>query len=67
VRDIFILSEIWAQDKIFYLSLTVPVLAPNYKKCILSPPKVKKVLSIRITLCEICLFEFIRMEGAQSP
>jgi len=49
MRDIFILNEIWAQDKIYfgkhfawlkyftYHLLLVPVLAPNYKQHILLP------------------------------
>jgi hypothetical protein len=51
MRNIFILNEIWTQDKIyisvgtfalvelFHLSL-IPVLAPNYKQHILSPAEV---------------------------
>jgi hypothetical protein len=52
-RDIFILNEIWTQDKIYiYVSRhfswlkyctyhSVSILAPNYKQHILSPAKVR--------------------------
>jgi hypothetical protein len=53
VRNIFILNDIWAQDKIYILVGTllgwniflhlVPVLAPNYKQQILSQAKVRRV------------------------
>jgi hypothetical protein len=54
MRDIFILNEIWVEVKIHILIGTfawlkyftyrlVPILAPNYKQHILSPPKVKKI------------------------
>jgi hypothetical protein len=42
----------------------VPVLAPNYKQNILSPAKDGKfMLFISWTLCQICLFDFSRVEG----
>jgi hypothetical protein len=40
----------------------VPILAPNSAHFVAGQSK-KSVLFIGITLCEICLFEFIRMEG----
>jgi hypothetical protein len=52
---IFILNEMWTHDYVYisryfawfkhftYRLLLVPVLAPNYKQHILSPPKVRKV------------------------
>jgi hypothetical protein len=59
IRNIFILNEIRAQDKIyifwealplvkiFYLSPLVPVLAPNYKQHISSPAKVRFLSVLR--------------------
>jgi hypothetical protein len=77
MRGIFILNEIWAQDKIYFgkhfawlkyfTYRLVPVLAPNYKQHILSPAKViKSMLFISWIVCKMCLFEFIRVERARS-
>jgi hypothetical protein len=49
--------------EIFCLSLTVPVLALNYKHHILSPAEVRKVCYSVAELCQICLFEFISGRG----
>jgi hypothetical protein len=46
--------------EIFYL---VPVLTPNYKHHILLSAEVRKVCYSLVTLCNICLFEFIRVGG----
>jgi hypothetical protein len=44
----------------------LPVLAPICKQHILSPVKVRNVRYPLAELCDICLFEFVRVEGAWS-
>jgi hypothetical protein len=44
----------------------VPVLAPNYKLHILSLAEVRKVCYSLAELCQICLFEFIRVDGGAT-
>jgi hypothetical protein len=56
IRNIFILNEIWTQNKIYSVRLLAwlkyftyhsgPVLAPNYKQHILSPAEVRKLYSL---------------------
>jgi hypothetical protein len=51
----------WLKHFTYHL---VPVLALNCKQHILSSAKVRKVCySLAELLCQICLFEFIRVEG----
>jgi hypothetical protein len=55
-------SKMWTKtEKIKFMK--VLVLAPNYKQHILSQDKLINLLSLTWTLCQMCLFEFIRVEG----
>jgi hypothetical protein len=45
---------------------SVLVLAPKYKQHILSPARVRKVCYSLAELCQICLFEFIPVEGGAT-
>jgi hypothetical protein len=63
-RDCFtLLCFAWLK---YFTYHSVPVLAPNYKQHILSPANVRKVLLISWTVCQMCLFEFIRVEGGAT-
>jgi hypothetical protein len=61
----YIFGRHFARLKYFTYHL-VPVLAPNYKQYILLPAEVRKVRYSLATLCHICLFEFIRVEGGAT-
>jgi hypothetical protein len=69
MRDIFILEEIWVQGKIYILVGTL--LGWNIKLSLFYNSNftqvyvnLEKSIIHYSALCQICLFEFIRVEGA---
>jgi hypothetical protein len=76
-RDKFILNEICVQHKTYsgkhfawldYFTYNLePILAPSYKQHVLASPKLRTVCySLPELSYQICLFEFIRMEGGHE-